>query len=135
MLSKSAPIIYCKDLIMNINEFARILSFDSSIDYPHARNPKLQAIGYNVTKSLLLLVPIVNTIFGIVLLAITEVAKRRGFNPPDYLYRVIIASFCITGFGILLLPLMIKGTLAKNQGQGPGLTNRAVKQVPPDYLL
>lgn len=135
MLSKSAPITYCKDLIMNINEFARLLSYNSSIDHPHARNPKFQATLHNVAKSFILLVPIVNTIFGIVLLAMTEVAKRRGFQPPDYLYKVIVASFCIASMGILLLPLMIKGTLAKNQGQGPGLTNRAVKQVPPDYLL
>lgn len=118
------------------------LAFKTRNDFLHFNNNRRRqniAALSNFIKVILLLIPIVSTVFGIVSLTIMELQRKRGINIGNRIHSTIVLSFCIASLGILLLPLMIAGTILNLQGQArhqpPGLTNKKIKEIPPDYLL
>lgn len=116
---------------MNIKELSLFLSYATRNDrYP----PKCIFLN-NLYQSLLIIVPIVNTIFGITMLVAMKMQEKKGLliSNQTRTPRIILMSFCIGSLGILLLPLMINGTLLKKNA--PTFSNRKIREIPSDYLL
>lgn len=121
---------------MSIKDFSIFLRYQTHRDYPRfGRFAAKQALIYNLLSSVLVLIPIVNTVFGIVMLTMMEIRKKRGFRDPNRIPNIILVSFCITSLGFLLLPLKILGTVINHKEHNVQLSSRKIKEIPPDYLL
>lgn len=129
-----------------VQEFA----FQTHHDLMLAENRRLQINLRNSLTSIFLLIPIVNTICGIVCLILPyiydSILKPGGIPMTDSVNKkyerigkIVICSVCIASLGILLVPLIIAATIMKLQhqarNQAPEITNRKVTEIPPDFLL
>lgn len=100
-----------------------------------------QASFHNFLRILALVIPVANTIIGIIGLVRRDIYDRtlriNSGHWPEYqdewLSRIITCSFCIASLGLLLVPVMIAATIMKYQDLRS--QNRNVKQIGPDYLL
>lgn len=112
----------------------------------------------NIGKAVLLLVPIVNTIFGLTLITIASLSEKKGGwsalgsimifgNGEHRTPRIVLLSLCSAGLGIFLLPFAAVGTVIKVKEksgqiqpsspshQAPAIARRQIREIPPDYLL
>lgn len=108
--------------------------------FPHATPKRIKnfTISHNILITVLHLIPLVNTVYGCVMLAIQE--RGRRWRPiSERIPKIIVYSLCIASLGILLLPLMIIGLIRnineQRRNQDPSLTNRNVKEIHNDWLL
>lgn len=128
---------------MSVRDFlVQEFAFETRHNYPDILPTRYrinQASLHNFLRILALVIPVANTIIGIIGLVRRDIYDRTlrinsGHWPEkkdEHFSRVMTCSFCIFSLGILLLPLMIAATIMKHQG----LQNRNVKQIGPDYLL